>query len=59
MTLGGAGTVEWSKTYKKYIRTRDFTAKLKTDTSGEFLIVKGCAAYDVIGKWYVFWRTFT
>lgn len=59
VTLGDVGTVEWSKTYKKYIWTRDFTAKLKTETPGEFLIVKGYAAYDVIGRRYVFWRTFT
>ncbi|CAN5865682.1 hypothetical protein BH20ACI4_BH20ACI4_25500 [soil metagenome] len=59
VTLGGAGKIEWSKTYKKYVWTRNFTAKLKTDTAGEFLIVKGYAAYDVVGKRYVFRRTFT
>lgn len=59
VTLGSAGKIEWSKTYKKYVWTRNFTAKLKTDTPGEILIVKGYAAYDVMGGRYVFWRTFT
>ena len=59
VTLGEAGAIEWSSTYKKYIWTRTFTAKLKTETAGEFLIVKGYAAYDVMGGRYVFWRTFT
>lgn len=59
VTLNGAGTIEWSKTYKKYIWTRYFTAKLRTETSGEILVVKGYAAYDVMGGRYVFWRTFT
>jgi hypothetical protein len=59
VTLGNPGTVEWSSTYKKYMWTRNFTAKVKTDTAGEFVIVKGYAAYDVIGGKYVYWRTFT
>ena len=59
VTLGETGAIEWSSTYKKYIWTRNFTAKLKTETAGEFLIVKGYAAYDVMGGRYVFWRTFT
>jgi len=59
VTLGSPGKIEWSSTYKKYIWTRNFTAKLKTDTPGEFLIVKGYAAYDVMGGRYVFWRSFT
>ncbi len=59
VTLNGAGTIEWSGTYKKYVWSRYFTAKLKTDTPGEFLIVKGYASYDVMGGRYVFWRTFT
>jgi len=59
VTLGGPGRIDWSKTYKKYMWTRNFTAKLKTDAPGEFLIVKGYAAYDVMGGRYVFWRTFT
>ena len=57
--LGSPGKIEWSKTYKKYIWTRNFTAKLKTDTPGETLVVTGYAAYDVMGGRYVFWRTFT
>lgn len=59
VTLGKPGAVEWSKTYKKYVWTRSFTAKLKTETPGEFLIVTGYASYDIIGGRYVFWRTFT
>jgi hypothetical protein len=59
ITLNGSGTIEWSSTYKKYVWSRYFTAKLKTDTPGEFLIVKGYASYDVMGGRYVFWRTFT
>jgi len=59
LTLGSPGTVEWSSTYKKYMWTRNFTAKVKTDTAGEFVIVKGYAAYDVVGGKYTFWRTFT
>jgi hypothetical protein len=59
VTLGGPGKIEWSTTYKKYMWTRSFTARLKTDTPGEILIVKGYAAYDVMGGRYVYWRTFT
>jgi len=59
VTLGKPGTIEWSKTYKKYVWTRSFTAKLKTDDPGIFVIVKGYASYDVMGGRYVFWRTFT
>ena len=59
VTLNGLGKIEWSSTYKKYVWSRYFTAKLRTDTAGEFLIVKGYASYDVMGGRYVFWRTFT
>lgn len=59
VTLNGAGAREWSSTYKKYVWTRYFTARLKTDTPGEILVVKGYAAYDIVGGRYVFWRTFT
>lgn len=59
ITFDGRGAMEWSKTYKKYVWSRYFTAKLKTDTPGEFLLVKGYASYDVMGGRYVFWRTFT
>ena len=59
VTLGSPGTVEWSSTYKKYVWSRNFTAKVKTDTPGELLIVKGYASYDVMSGRYVFWRTFT
>lgn len=59
VTLGAAGKREWSSTYKKYIWTRDFTAKLKTDDPEVFVLVKGYAAYDLIGGRSVFWRTFT
>jgi hypothetical protein len=59
VTLGKPGTIEWSKTYKKYVWTRSFTAKLRTEEPGIFVIVKGYASYDVMGGRYVFWRTFT
>lgn len=58
VTLGKPGKVEWSSTYKKYMWTRNFTAKVRTDTPDVFVIVKGYAAYDVMGGRYVFWRTF-
>lgn len=59
VTLGKPGTREWSSTYKKYVWNRHFTAKLKTDDPGIFVIVKGYASYDLIGGKHVFWRTFT
>ncbi len=59
VTLGSPSKVEWSSTYKKYMWTRNFTAKVKTETAGEFVVVKGYAAYDVMGGKYVYWRTFT
>ena len=59
VTLGSPGKIEWSSTYKKYVWSRYFTAKLKTETPGEILVVKGYASYDVMGGRYVFWRTFT
>jgi len=57
--LGAPGKMEWSKTYKKYVWTRSFTAKVKTEEPGIFVMVKGYASYDVMGGRYVFWRTFT
>ena len=59
VTLGKPGTREWSSTYKKYVWNRHFTAKLKTEYPGVFVIVKGYASYDIIGGRHVFWRTFT
>jgi hypothetical protein len=59
VTLGKPGKLEWSSTYKKYIWTRSFTAKLKTDDPEIFVIVRGYIAYDVIGGKYIKWRTFT
>src|SRR5688572_11525086 len=59
VVLGGPGKIEWSKTYKKYVWTRSFTAKVKTDEPGIFVIVKGYASYDVMGGRYVFWKSFT
>lgn len=59
ITLGKPGKVEWSGTYKKYVWSRNFTVKLKTDDPDIFLIVKNYASYDVFGGRYVFWRTFT
>lgn len=59
VTLGKPGTREWSKTYKKFVWNRHFTAKLKTEDPEVFVIVKGYASYDLIGARHVFWRTFT
>lgn len=59
VTLGKPGAREWSKTYKKYVWTRNFTAKVRTDDPEVFVIVKGYASYDIIGGRFVFWRTFT
>ena len=59
VALGKPGTIEWSKTYKKYVWTRSFTAKVKSDEPGVFVIVKGYASYDVMGGRYVYWRSFT
>jgi hypothetical protein len=59
VTLAKPGKIEWSGTYKKWVWTRNFTAKLKTDDPGIFVIVKGYASYDVMGGSYVFWKTFT
>ncbi len=59
LTLGSAGKVEWSTTYKKYVWSRNFVAKVKTDDPKVFIEVKGYASYDVMGGRYVFWRTFT
>jgi hypothetical protein len=58
VTLGKPGSAEWSQTYKKYIWTRHFVAKLRTEDPNVFLLVKGYAAYDMVGRNYVFWRTF-
>jgi hypothetical protein len=58
VTLGKPGKIEWSSTYKKYMWTRHFTARLRTETADVFVIVKGYAAYDVTGGRHVFWRTF-
>lgn len=58
ITLNGRGSIEWSKTYKKYVWSRYFTRKSKTDTPGEIIVVRGYAAYDVMGGRYVFWREF-
>jgi hypothetical protein len=58
ITLGKPGTKEWSSTYKKYVWTRDFTAKVKSDDPEIFVIVKGYASYDVLGARFVFWRSF-
>lgn len=58
VTLGKAGTKEWSSSYKKFIWTRPFTARVKTDDPEIFVIVKGYAAYDIVGGQYRFWRSF-
>ena len=59
VVLGKPGTREWSSTYKKYVWNRNFTAKLRTEDPRLFVIVKGYASYDIIGRRFAFWRTFT
>jgi hypothetical protein len=59
VTLGKPGKIEWSSTYKKYVWTRNFTARLRTDAPEIFVIVKGYASYDVMGGRYVYWKSFT
>ncbi|MBK6590369.1 MAG: hypothetical protein IPG22_18975 [Acidobacteria bacterium] len=59
LTLGAPGKVEWSSTYNKYVWSRNFVAKVKTDDPKVFIEVKGYASYDVVGGRYTFWRTFT
>lgn len=57
--LGKPGEVEWSKTYKKFVWNRNFTAKVRTDDPAIFVLVKGYASYDVVGgNKYVFTRSF-
>ena len=59
VTLGRPGKLEWSRTYKKYLWTRSFSAKVRSEYPDVNVLVKGYAAYDVIGGKYVFWRSFT
>jgi len=59
VTLGKPGKREWSTTYKKYMWTRNFEAKVKTNDPKVFTIVGGYAAYDIVGGRYQYWRTFT
>ena len=58
IVFNGPGAVEWSTTYKKYVWSRAFTRKLKSDEPGVYIIVKGYASYDVMGGRYVYWRNF-
>ncbi len=58
ITFGKPGTKEWSSTYKKYIWTRTFTAKMKTEDKDVFVIVKGMVAYDIFGSKFTYWRQF-
>ncbi len=59
LLLGGPGKIEWSSTYKKYVWSRNFTAKVKTDDPAVFVTVKGYASYDVMAGRYVYWKSFT
>lgn len=58
VTLGGPGKREWSTSYKKYIWSRSFTAKERTGDPKVNIIIRGSAAYDIVGGRYQFWRTF-
>lgn len=59
VTLGGPGKMEWSGTYKKFVWTRSFTARVKSDYPDIFVLVKGYALYDVMSGRYVYSRAFT
>lgn len=59
VTLGGPGKREWSSTYRKYVWSRNFTAKVRTDDPKVNILVTGYASYDIVGARYRFWRTFT
>lgn len=59
ITFGRPGKSEWSKTYSKFMWTRYATVKLKTDEPGIVLVWYGYVAYDIIGRRFNFWRTFT
>ncbi len=58
VTLGKPGTRSWSPGFKKYIWSRNFESKVKTDDPEVFAIVSGYAAYDIVGGRYTYWRTF-
>ncbi len=58
VTLGKPGTRSWSSGFKKYIWSRNFEAKVRTDDPEVFAIVSGYAAYDIVAGRYTFWRTF-
>lgn len=58
VTLGGPGKREWSSGFKKYVWSRGFTAKVKTDDPKVNVIVRGSASYDIVDGRYTFWRTF-
>lgn len=58
VTFRGPGKREWSSTYSKYIWSRNFTAKVRTDDPKVNVIVTGTASYDIVGSRYTFWRTF-
>jgi hypothetical protein len=58
ITFSKPGKIEWSSTYSKYLWTRGFTEKLKSNDPGIFVILTGYAAYDVRGGKYVYWQYF-
>jgi hypothetical protein len=58
VTLGGPGKREWSSGFKKYVWSRSFTAKNRTDDPKVNIIIRGSASYDIVGGRYTFWRTF-
>ena len=58
ITFGKPGSRTWDTSSQKWIWTRDYTTKLKSDDPKIFQIVTGYAAYNANGSSYTFWRTF-
>ena len=58
ITFGKPGSRTWDTSSQKWIWTRDYTTKLKTEDPKVTQIVTGYAAYNANGSSYTFWRTF-
>lgn len=58
ITFGKPGSRTWDTSSQKWIWTRDYTQKLKTEDPSVTQIVTGYAAYNANGAAYTFWRTF-
>ena len=58
ITFGKPGSKRWDSSYSKWIWTRDYSTKRKTEETGVFQISTGYAAYNANGASYTFWRVF-